>query len=42
MKLEAAKKIAGLIKQPTSDNFIPPVMTPGLVKTVASAIKRMK
>ena len=39
MKLEAAKKIAGLIKKPTADNVIPPVMTPGLVKTVASAIK---
>jgi malate dehydrogenase (oxaloacetate-decarboxylating) len=40
MKLEAAKKIASLIKKPTADNVIPPVMTPGLVKTVASAIKR--
>jgi malate dehydrogenase (oxaloacetate-decarboxylating) len=40
MKLEAAKKIASLIKIPTADNVIPPVMTPGLVKTVASAIKR--
>ncbi len=40
MKLEAAKKIACLIKKPTADNVIPPVMTPGLVKTVASAIRR--
>lgn len=40
MKLEAAKKIASLIKKPTADNVIPPVMTPGLVKIVASAIKR--
>ena len=39
MKLEAAKKIASLIKKPTADNVIPSVMTPGLVKTVASAIK---
>ena len=40
MKLEAAKKIASLIKTPTADNVIPPVMTPHLVKIVASAIKR--
>lgn len=40
MKLEAAKKIASLIKKPTADNVIPPVMTPGLVKIVASAIRR--
>ncbi len=39
MKLAAAKKIAGLIKKPTVDNVIPPVMTPGLVKAVASVIK---
>lgn len=39
MKLEAAKKIAGLIKKPTADNIIPPVMTEGLVKAVASAVK---
>jgi malate dehydrogenase (oxaloacetate-decarboxylating) len=39
MKLEAAKKIASLIKKPTADAVIPSVMTPGLVKTVASAIK---
>jgi malate dehydrogenase (oxaloacetate-decarboxylating) len=40
MKLAAAKKIAGLIKKPTADSIIPPVMTPGLVKTVASAVKK--
>ncbi len=40
MKLAAAKKIAGLIKKPTADAVIPPVMTPGLMKTVASAIKK--
>ena len=42
MKLEAAKKIAGLIKKPTADNVIPSVMTPGLVKTVASVIKKRR
>jgi len=42
MKLEAAKKIASLIKKPTADAVIPSVMTPGLVKTVASAIKKRK
>ncbi len=40
MKLAAAKKIAGLVKKPTADNVIPPVMTPGLVKIVASAVKK--
>jgi malate dehydrogenase (oxaloacetate-decarboxylating) len=40
MKLAAAKKIAGLIKKPTADSIIPPVMTPGLMKTVASAVKK--
>jgi len=39
MKLAAAKKIAALVKKPTADSVIPSVMTPGLVKTVASAIK---
>lgn len=39
MKLAAAKKIASLVKQPTADMIIPPVMTPGLVKAVASVIK---
>jgi len=42
MKLAAAKKIASLVKKPTPENVIPPVMTPGLVKTVASAIKNTK
>jgi malate dehydrogenase (oxaloacetate-decarboxylating) len=42
MKVAAAKKIAGLIKKPDADNVIPPVMTPGLVKAVASAIKKPK
>jgi malate dehydrogenase (oxaloacetate-decarboxylating) len=39
MKLAAAKKIASLVKKPTAENIIPPVMTPGLVKAVASVIK---
>ncbi len=42
MKLAAAKKIAALVKKPAADMVIPPVMTPGLVKTVASAIKPEK
>ncbi|MCA9355164.1 NADP-dependent malic enzyme [Candidatus Kaiserbacteria bacterium] len=42
MKLEAAIKIAGLIKKPTADNVIPPIMTPNLVKAVASTIKSEK
>lgn len=40
MKLLAAQKIAGLIKKPTADNIIPSVMTPNLVKVVASAVRR--
>lgn len=39
MKLAAAKKIASLIKKPSAENIIPPVMTPGLSKAVASVIK---
>jgi malate dehydrogenase (oxaloacetate-decarboxylating) len=42
MKLAAAKKIASLVKKPDANNVIPPVMTPGLVKAVASAIKNKK
>ena len=40
MKINAAKKLAKLIKKPTADNIIPSLMTPGLVKAVASAIKK--
>jgi len=40
MKINAAKKLAKLIKKPTADNIIPPLMTPSLVKAVASAIKK--
>ena len=39
MKLAAAKKLASLVKKPTVDEVIPGVMTPGLVKSVASVIK---
>lgn len=39
MKLAAAKKLAALVKKPTADEVIPHVMTPGLVKAVASVIK---
>ncbi len=39
MKLAVAKKLASLVKKPTADTVIPPVMTPGLVKAVASVIK---
>ena len=42
MKLAAAVKIASLVKKPTADTVIPPVMTPGLVKAVASVIKAKK
>ena len=42
MKLAAAKKIASLVKKPTADCIIPPVMEAGLVKAVASAIKPVK
>jgi malate dehydrogenase (oxaloacetate-decarboxylating) len=40
MKLEAAKKIASLVKKPTAQEVIPSVMTPNLVKIVAGAIKK--
>ncbi|MDC1205399.1 NADP-dependent malic enzyme [Candidatus Pacebacteria bacterium] len=39
MKLAAAKKIASLVKKPTAKEIIPSVMTPDLVKKVASVIK---
>lgn len=39
MKIVAAKKIAALVKKPTAEMIIPSVMTEGLVKAVASAIK---
>jgi malate dehydrogenase (oxaloacetate-decarboxylating) len=39
MKLNAAKKIAALVKKPTPEKIVPGVMEPGLVKAVASAIR---
>jgi malate dehydrogenase (oxaloacetate-decarboxylating) len=39
MKLAVAKKLASLVKKPTAESVIPPVMTPGLVKAVSSVIK---
>lgn len=42
MKLAAAKKLASLIKKPTAENIIPPIMSPGVVKAVASAVKNAK
>ena len=39
MKVRAAHKIAGMIKNPTADNIIPTNNAPGLVKEVASAIR---
>lgn len=39
-KLAAAKKLAGLIKKPTAENVIPAINTPGLVKAVASSVKK--
>jgi malate dehydrogenase (oxaloacetate-decarboxylating) len=38
MKLGAAKKLASLVKKPTAEQVIPHIMTPGLVKAVASVI----
>ena len=40
MKLAAAQKIAKLVKNPTPEMIIPSVMTEGLVKAVASAVKK--
>ncbi len=40
MKLEAAKKLASLVKKPTANQIIPGIMTPGLAKKVASVIKK--
>jgi malate dehydrogenase (oxaloacetate-decarboxylating) len=39
IKLEAAKKIASMVQKPTAELIIPGVMTPGLVKRVASAVR---
>jgi malate dehydrogenase (oxaloacetate-decarboxylating) len=39
IKLEAAKKLASMVKKPTPEKIIPSVMEPGLMKRVASAVK---
>ena len=39
IKLEAAKKLASMVKKPTPEKIIPSVMEPGLVKRVASAVR---
>ncbi len=39
MKVKVARKLAGMVKKPTRDMIIPHVMTPGLVKAVASVIR---
>ena len=39
MKLNAAKKIASLVKKPTADCIIPSIMTKGLAKAVAGVIR---
>lgn len=40
MKLRAAKKLASLVKKPTAEKIIPSVMEKGIVKAVASAIRK--
>lgn len=40
MKLAAAKKIASLVKKPTKDEVVPKVTHKGLVKAVASVVKK--
>lgn len=40
MKLRAAKRLAALVKNPTTTNIIPSVMQKGLVHAVASAIRK--
>jgi len=42
MKIDAAKKLAALVKKPTADCIIPSVMEPGVVKAVAGAIRVKK
>lgn len=40
MKIAAAKKLAGMVKNPTPAKIIPSVMQKDLVKTIASAVKK--
>ncbi|MEK7639373.1 MAG: NADP-dependent malic enzyme [Patescibacteria group bacterium] len=42
MKLNAAKKLAAMIKKPTADLIVPSVMDRKVVKVVASAIRQSK
>lgn len=42
MKLAAAKKLAGMVKNPTAEKVIPSIMEKDLVKTIASAVKKGK
>lgn len=39
MKVKAAHALAKLVKKPTAEEIIPSIMTPGLVKQVANAVK---
>ncbi len=39
IKLNAARKIANMVKKPTAEMIVPNVMAPGLVKNVASAVR---
>ncbi len=40
MKLQAAKKLAGMVKKPTAENIIPTIQEVGLVKKIASAVTK--
>lgn len=40
MKLAAAKKLAALVKKPTTNEIVPSVNHPDLVKKIASAVKK--
>jgi malate dehydrogenase (oxaloacetate-decarboxylating) len=39
MKLSAARKLAAMVKKPTAAEIVPHVMTPGLMKAIAGAIR---
>lgn len=39
MKVRAAEKLAALVKKPTAEEVIPNILTPNLVKQIASAVK---
>src|SRR5690606_15038918 len=40
MKLAAAEAIAAMVSDPTADEIIPSVFTPGVAETVANAVRR--